>query len=157
VDVDVRLVGRIIFGLCLVGLTVLTVILFVTGVHKNEQINRLRQQGVRVTTTVSGCQGLLGGSGSNAAGYSCTGTFRFDGHRYTVSIPGSALYRPGTKIRGVADPGDWGLFSTVSILATEHSSGRVFVLPTILLVLLVLMVVAALVLRRRSRRKEPAP
>jgi hypothetical protein len=44
--------------------------------------------------------------------------------------------------------------STASVLATERSSGRVFILPTILLIALVLLV-GVVLLRRRSRVSVP--
>ncbi len=112
VDVDVRRVGRVAVGLCLVALAVVAAILFVVGAHKNAQITRLRQHGVPVTVTVTGCLGLLGGSGSNAAGYACKGRFVLDGHRYLESVPGNVLRPVGTKVRAVAAAGDPPLLST---------------------------------------------
>jgi hypothetical protein len=152
VDVDVRRVGRVFVALCLVALAVLAVVLFVVGVHKNSQINRLRQHGVAVQVTVSGCLGLLGGSGSNAAGYACRGTFTLGGHRYNESIPGNSLRRPGSKVRAVAVSGDPPLLSTARAVATERASANVFIVPTILLVVLVLLL-GVLVLRQRKRRQ----
>ena len=58
-------------GLVMVTLAVTAIVLTVAGIHSNDQINRLQTQGQPVTVTVTGCLGLLGGSGSNAAGYSC--------------------------------------------------------------------------------------
>lgn len=152
VDVDVRRVGRVVVALCLVALAVLVVVLFVAGVHKNSQINRLRQHGVAVQVTVSGCLGLLGGSGSNPAGYACRGTFTLDGHRYSESIPGNSLRPPGTKVRAVAVSGDPPLLSTAYAVATERASASVFIVPTILLVVLVLLA-GALLLRQAKRRR----
>jgi len=148
VEVDVRRVGRVVIGVCLVALAVLVVVLFVVGAHKNAQITRLHQDGVAVQVKVTGCLGLLGGSGSNAAGYACTGTFTLDGHRYREAIPGTALHPPGSRIRAVAVPGDPPLLSTARAVATEHASWSVFVVPAILLAVLVLLV-GALILRRR--------
>jgi biotin operon repressor len=156
VDIDVRKAGRVIVGLCLLALAVLVVVLFVAGVHKNAQINRLRQHGVPVTVTVSGCLGLLGGSGSNPAGYACQGTFTLDGHRYRESIPGNALRPPGTKVRAVAVSGDPPLLSTAHAVATDRASAGVFVVPSILLVILVVLV-GALVFRRRRMRSAASP
>ena len=73
VDVDVRRIARVGLVILLVGVTVLAVVLIVAGVHSNNQTNRLRNDGVPVTVTVTGCLGLLGGSGSNAAGDACQG------------------------------------------------------------------------------------
>ena len=154
VAVDARVVGRVVMAVCLVGLAVLAVVLMVAGAHKNAQINGLRQHGVPVIDTVSACSGLLGGSGSNAAGYRCRGTFTIAGRSYTEDIPGNVLYAPGSKVQVIADPDDPGLMTTPSVLATEHASSGVFILPAVLLVVLV-VTVGALALRRRSTRSLP--
>jgi hypothetical protein len=147
--VDTRRVGRVIVGLLLVTLAVLVVILFVAGAHKNTQISRLHDDGVAVAIRVSGCRGLLGGSGSNAAGYSCRGSFTLAGRRDNEALPGDTLHPPGTMLRGISVPGDPALVTTVGALATEHASAKVFILPTILALVLVVSV-AALILRRRT-------
>ena len=154
VDVDIRRAGRVAVVVGLMALAVTVVVLFTAGVQKNAQINRLRQHGVPVEVTVSGCLGLLGGSGSNAAGYACRGSFTFSGHRYSEAIPGNTHYRPGQKVRAVTDPDDPGLLSTAAIVAGERASASVFALPGSLLV--VLAVLVALVLRRR-RSPPPKP
>ena len=155
VDVNVRRAGRVVVALCLVTLAVLVVVLFVAGVHKNDQINRLRAHGVPVTVTVSGCLGLLGGSGSNPAGYACRGTFTLDGHRYSEDIPGNVLRPPGTKVEAVAVPDNPPLLSTRHDVATERASASVFVVPAILLAVLVLLLIAVVLRRRASSRRAP--
>jgi len=155
VDVDVRVAGRVVIGLCVVGLGVLVAALFVAGAHKNAQITNLRRHGVPVNVTVSRCLGLLGGSGSNAAGYACTGTFTLEGHRYSEAIPGDSIRAPGSTVRAVAVPGSPPLLSTAHEVAIEHASFGVFVVPTILLVVLVLLM-GVLILRRR-RKRAPSP
>ncbi len=147
-EVDVRRVGRAVVFLCLLGLAVLVTVLFVAGLQKNSQITRLRQQGVPVEVTMTGCIGLAGGSGSNLAGYECRGTFSLDGRRYSEVIPGNMFRRPGTTVAAVTVTGDAALVTTAASLETEHASAGVFVLPTMLLVVL-LVGVAAVVLRRR--------
>ncbi|MGA2035977.1 MAG: hypothetical protein ABSH04_00090, partial [Acidimicrobiales bacterium] len=63
VAVDARRVGRVVVGVCLVALAALVLVLFLAGIQKNAQINRLRKHGVAIDVTVSGCLGLMGGSG----------------------------------------------------------------------------------------------
>jgi hypothetical protein len=132
-------------------LAVLTVVFFVAGAHKNAQIDQLRHHGIDVVVTVQPCRGLLGGSGTNAAGYACRGSFTVGGHRYTEDLPGTTLYPPGSTLRAVTVPGDPALVVPLPVLAGEHTSMTVFILPTVLLVALLLMVVA--LLRRRRRRQ----
>ena len=155
VQFDGRRVARILVGGVLVTLAVLVVAFTVVGIHKNRQINQLRHDGVPVTFTVAGCLGLLGGSGSNAAGYSCHGTYVLDGHRYSERLPGSAFHAPGTTIRAAAVPGDPALVSPVSIVDAEHASWTVFILPAVLFVLLALAGGVVLLVRRRRATPEP--
>jgi hypothetical protein len=150
--VDTRAVARVAVGLLLVGLTVLVVILFVAGAQKNSQITRLRQHGVAVTITSSGCMGLLGGSGSNPAGYDCRGSFTLAGRRYNENIPGNTLHPPGELIRGVSVPGDPTLVTTARILAGEQASWRVYIVPTVLLIVLVGLGLLVRAVVRRGRR-----
>jgi hypothetical protein len=157
VQIDGRRVARILVGVVLATLAVLVVAFTVVGIHKNQQINQLRHDGVPVTFTVAGCLGLLGGSGSNAAGYSCHGTYVLDGHHYSERLPGAAFHAPGTRVRVVAVPDDPALVSPVSIVGAEHASWTVFVLPAVLFVVLVLVGSTVLLVRRRQvpeRAKE---
>jgi hypothetical protein len=151
VSVDGRRVGQVAIGIVLVTLLVLTIVFTVVGIHTNQQNDRLHNDGVPVTFTVAGCLGLLGGSGSNAAGYSCHGTYTLDGKTYAEQLPGDSFHRPGSAVPAVAVPGDPALVSPASIVATEHSSASVFVLPIILLVVLLALGAILLVLRRRRQ------
>jgi hypothetical protein len=162
VEVDSRRIGRVAVGILLATLAILAVVFTVVAVHTNNQDDRLHNDGVPVTFTVTGCLGLLGGSGSNAAGYSCRGTYSLEGHSYNEPLPGVAFHRPGSTVAAIAVPGDAALVSPASIVATEHSSAGAYVLPVILWVLLLLLVVLLLVLRRwrkatASADGPPAP
>jgi hypothetical protein len=149
VQVDRRRVAQAAIGIVLATLAVLAVVFTIVGVHTNQQDDRLHNDGVPVTFTVTGCLGLLGGSGSNAAGYSCRGTYSLQGRHYREPLPGNSFHRPGSTVAALAVPGDPALVSPASIVATEHSSAGVFVLPATLAAVLVLLVALLLVLRRR--------
>jgi hypothetical protein len=155
VEVDGRRAGRVALALALAALAAVAIVLFVAGADKNNQINRLRQHGVPTDMTVTTCRGLLGGSGSNAAGYACRASFTYNGRRYDVAIPGTTLLAPGATVRGVIDPDNPALVSTAGAVATEHASRRVFILPTVLVAVLVVMA-GALSVRRRRRHSHPA-
>jgi uncharacterized membrane protein len=150
--VDTRRLGRILIGLIMATLAVLVVVFTVVGVHHNQQDDLLHHDGVPVTFSVSGCLGLLGGSGSNAAGYSCRGSYTLDGRTYRVRLPGNDFHRPGAQVAALAVPGDPALVSPVSLARTERSSAGVFLVPVILFMILVLLV--ALVLFDRQRHKN---
>jgi hypothetical protein len=156
-NVDARRVGHVLLAAALVTLAVLVVVFSLAGAHRNDQISKLHSQGVKVEMTVTRCAVLLGGSGSNDAGHACRGAFTLDGHRYTEAIPGSAPYTAGQSLRIVVVPGDPALLSPVQVVAHEHSSWTVFVLPGILFIVLLLTVVGMLVVQRRQGKVgEPA-
>ncbi len=129
VDVDPRRALRVVIAVCLVALTLVAVVLLVAGANKNAQSISLHDHGVPVSVTVTGCLGLLGGSGSNGAGYACKGSYTFDGHRYLQAIPGTTLLHPGDVVQGVIVPTDPGLLSTPAAVAGQQASWRVFIAP----------------------------
>ena len=153
-DVDAGRVGMAALLLGVACLVAIIAVLFVAGADKNAQIDHLRQQGVPVEATVSGCIGLMGGSGSNQAGYDCKASFALEGRSYSDDLPGSVLYSPGARLRAVVVPTDPALLSTPRVLAAEQASGRVFVLPTALLAVLG-GIVGALLIKWRRRAGPP--
>lgn len=160
VDGDIRRFVGMAIVLCLAALAASTIALFVAGAHRNAQVARLRQDGVPVQVTVTSCLGQLGGSGSNAAGYTCSGSFVLDGRRYDETIPGLTLRPVGTTFRALAVPGDPALMAPVSQVAVERPSDKVYVLPAVLAGLSVAGTAGTLLLlRRRSAaggRGQPA-
>jgi hypothetical protein len=152
VTVDSRRVTRVFLGAGLAAVAALVITLFVAGVDKNAQITQLREHGIAVGITVTGCRGLLGGSGSNPVGYACSGTYTVDGRRYTKAIPGNTLLAMGTTVRGVSAQGDPALISTPRLLANEHASWKVFLLPTVIVVVALLLLGA--VVWQRMRRAD---
>ena len=152
VAVDPRRAARVAVVLALAALAAVTVVLAVAGAQKNAQINELRNNGVTIDMTVTRCSGLLGGSGSNAAGYACQGTYSFHGHRYTEAIPGNVLRIPGSRVRAVIAPSDPGLVSTASAVRTDQPSLRVFLAPLILGVVTVVATALAWRARRRGTK-----
>jgi hypothetical protein len=152
VDVDPRRAGWAVAGVCLVAVIATAVVLFVAGVNKNSQATNLQQHGVPVAVTVTGCQGLLGGSGSNAAGYACTGVYHYGGQHFTKTIPGIAFFRTGSVVRGVVVPSDPGLLSTPQAVANQRASWKVFIAPA---VLLLVALVGIAIMFRIARRNRP--
>lgn len=149
-SVDPRRAAQVVVGLILATLAVLGVVFIVVGINKNDQINQLKSQGVPVTYVVSRCLGLLGGSGSNGAGYACQGSYTLDGRRYFEDLPGTSYHAPGDRVVAVSVPSDPTLLSTPSILASDRASWNVFILPIVLLGVFLLLLLLVL-LRRRSR------
>jgi hypothetical protein len=155
VNVDIRRAGQVVVGVGLAALAVTGLILLIAGIHNNSQINRLRHHGVPVSVSVTTCLGLMGGTGQQGAGYSCTGTYTLDGTEYRQAIPGLAFHAPGSTIEGVAVPGDPKLLTTPDQLSRQHASWTAFIIPGLLL--LVVAVALVVLLLRRSRSLSPAP
>jgi MFS superfamily sulfate permease-like transporter len=157
VDVDFRRAGRVAVAALLLALAAAAAVLFVAGAQKNAEIIRLHDHGVGVEVTVTRCIGLMGGSGSNLAGYQCRGTFTLNGHRYDEALPGATPSLSGAAFQAVTDPSDPALLSTRSSVAAEHASWRVFALPVVVLMVMALIVVALAIKRRADRRTDRAP
>lgn len=151
VEVDVRRAVRVAVRTSLIVVANLTAALLAAGARKNAEITELREHGVRVEVTVSKCLGVLGGSGSNKAGYACRGTYAVGGHRYVEAIPGAGFDAPGAKVPAVTARSDPGLISTASDVVSEHASWRVLALPSVPLFALALAL-ALLAKRSRSAR-----
>jgi hypothetical protein len=149
--VDIRLVRRVGIVLCLALLAALSIALFTAGARRNNQIDTIHRHGVPVVMTVTGCTGLLGGSGSNPVGEVCRGSYTLGGHRYNEVIPGTTDRTPGSRLAAIAVPGDPSLVTTAHDAATEQASGRVFVLPGVLGGLFVALAAGWLLVRRRAR------
>ena len=151
VQVDAARAARLALTVGLVALVVTGAVLVVAGYRKNSQVDELRAGSVPVRVTVVHCLGLMGGSGSNAAGYECTGTYVVHGRTYVEGIPGSTYYPGGTVVAGVVPTGDAGLLSTPSAVAASHDSVVLYVVGGVLLGVAA-GIVAWLVLRRRRVR-----
>jgi hypothetical protein len=151
VSVDTARVGRIAVVLGLTAIVIVAAVLLVAGVRKNAQIDSLKAHPVPVDLTIAHCLGLMGGSGSNAAGYECTGTYTFDGRQYTEGVPGLVFHPAGTTVHGIVSDSDPGLFSTTQTVADEQASPARVVLPAVVLVV-TLALGAWLVVRVRRRR-----
>jgi len=133
VSVDPKRAGVVAGVLCVAALVVSGLVLLVAGAHQNAQITALKTRGQPAEATVVSCLGELGGSGSNGAGYSCRATYRVAGHEYRATLPGMGFSAPRTKVSIVVDGADPTLISTPRILASQHPSAQVFVLPLVLL------------------------
>ncbi|MHB1584530.1 MAG: hypothetical protein ACYC0E_12355, partial [Acidimicrobiales bacterium] len=149
VEVNARLVGKAAGVAAGAALLVTVLVLTVAGIQKNAEISELRSHGVAVDVHATGCIGLMGGSGSNLAGYQCSGWFSLGGRRHTATIPDGRLHPPGSVVRGVTVPTDPALLATAGQLATEHPSAKVFLAPGVLLAVVVIAGCVALALRRR--------
>jgi len=152
VQVDAARVGRVALVLLLVVLVVVGAVLLVAGYRKNSQVEDLRSHGVPVQVTVDHCLGLMGGSGSNTAGYECTGTYTVHGTAYVEGLPGSTFHADGATVAGEVPSDDPGLLSTPSTVATSHTTVTLYLVGGALLLVAVAIVVWLALRHRRGRR-----
>jgi hypothetical protein len=137
-----------------VGLLVCAGILLAAGLHENAQITDLKDHGVDVTVTFTGCIGQLGGSGSNAAGYVCRGSYRYQAVTYNRVIPGSIRRAPGSTAQVVIASDNPTLVSTTTALAAAQASDRVLIIPALLTV--AALALGTVTLRRARRHTTSA-
>ena len=151
-----RIGGRFWFVVCVfvfIVIAVFIVVSFITAVNDNVRMERLKTHGVPVVITVTSCTGHIGGSGSNAAGYTCYGTYRVHGVRYREIIGSKTTTSPtGATVRGVADPSRPSTVELASAVATSKPSDSHYVTPSILAAMFVAL--AFVIARRRSRIKQ---
>jgi hypothetical protein len=132
------------------------VVSFISATNDNARIDRLKNHGVAVTVTVTSCVGNIGGSGSNAAGYTCSGSYSVHGVRYQEVIGSkTTLSTAGTTVRAVADPSRPSTVELASSVAMSSSSFSDYVVP-ILLAILFLLLGLALLRRYRSLSRRAA-
>jgi len=115
-----------------VGLLASAGLLLAAGLHQRAQANDLEAHGVHALMTVTGCVGLLGGSGSNAAGYACRGTYRYRGVTYAQAVPGNIRRAPGSMVQVVIASDDPELVSAPGTVALHRSLASLVVIPSLL-------------------------
>jgi hypothetical protein len=131
------------------------VVSFVAAANGNARIDRLKTQGVPVVVTITSCTGHIGGSGSNAAGYTCYGKYRVRGEHYQEVIGSKTTSSPtGVTVRGVADPSHPSTIALASAVAASSPSDTVYVIPIVLAILL--MILTGLVITRTRVRQKKA-
>jgi hypothetical protein len=114
------------------ALAVLAIALTVDAFRQDTRNQRLRERGVAVQVTVTGCVGTATGTGITVNGFTCRGSFSLDGHRHVDVIGGSSgLYAVGDVLQGVTDPGSPSILSTAQALRTSPSRSRPFILAAI--------------------------
>ena len=158
VEVDSRRIVRWAGLLCVLALAGVVIALTISAVGDNSRQTRLKEHGVPVEVTVTGCVGIGSGIGQATAGYTCRGSYSLDGNEYTAVIRGANDALPaGDVLQGVTVRGDPGLLSTASAAAKQHSSWTPFVTPIVLGAITVVLAIGLFVWTSRYRRGRSEP
>ena len=154
-----RIGGRFWFAsgaILLTAFAMAITVIFISAAHDNSRIERLKTNGVPVVVTVSDCVGNIGGSGSNASGYTCRGAYRVKGVSYQEIIGSkSTLSSVGSTVSGIADPERPSTIELASAVARSSTSTSAYVVASVLAILFVALTL--LLLRRLRTSRRPAP
>ncbi len=157
-QVDTGRVVRVLVAIALVGLITLAAVLTASATSQNSRLNRLRNQGVPVQMTVTGCVAISSGIGMSVKYWECRGSYTLGGHSYNEVIGGSRAHLgDGQVVEAIAVPGHPALVSTSANLPQGRSSWTTYVPPIILAVLGVAGALGLMLWSRRRRRLRPEP
>lgn len=151
---------RIAGAICLVLVAVAILVSFLSVRNDNARLERMRANGIPVTVTVLNCVGNIGGSGSNAAGYTCHGRYRLDGTTYHEIIGAmTTFWTSGSEVKGVVDPSQHSTVMQASALESRRTSPKSYLVDELLTAVFLALAVAFLRSTRRpssSRVKQAA-
>lgn len=133
------------------------IVSFISTAHDNSRIERMKFRGVPVSVTVTRCTGNIGGSGSNAAGFTCAGGYTVAGTTYHELIGSMTTFaRPGTELRGVADPSKLTTVVLSSALSKSEASLAAYI-PAGLILAALIGLTTWFIESTRRRAATPAP
>ena len=154
-----RIGGRFWFAtgaLLLTAFAVVIIVSFISATNDNSRIHRLKTRGVSVVVTVTNCVGNIGGSGSNASGYTCHGSYLVKGANYQEVIGSkSTLSSVGSKVQGIADPAHPSTIELASAVARSSTSPSVYVVPSVLALFFIALTLIFFRRLRTSRLRPP--
>jgi hypothetical protein len=139
---------RFLAGVAAVVLIALAIETAVSAANQNSRAAKLRNNGIPVEVTITGCTGISSGIAQAVQYYQCRGTYTLDGRQYNEVIGGIRASLPqGQRVPAVTVRTDPALVA----IATTVKDGSY--IPTIVLGALGVMLLLGLLLR--SRRPGP--
>jgi hypothetical protein len=128
------------------------VVSFVAITNNNSRVDRMKSRGIAVEVTVTNCAGNLGGSGSNGAGYTCSGYYTVGRVTYREPIGSMVTFAAsGTRVRGVVDPSHHGTVVLASAVLTSVASRSAYLATGLLTLVLIVLTLVFLRVARRTR------
>jgi glycine C-acetyltransferase len=144
---------------CILTLAVIAAVVGAQTASDNSRASHLRSHGQQVQVTLKSCFGIAGGTGITYLGFSCTGTFELNGHRFTEAFDGTnKAHFAGQVATAIVDPShpsSVDLADTKSEAARPSNSGYVGAGSCALVALILLGLM--LRLRRRAQGSAATP
>lgn len=154
VQLNPRRLAGVLVWLLVATLAGLAVYFAVAGARQNSQLKALRDKGVAVQATVTGCHSISSGVGMGIEYWQCTGSYSLGGRSFAGVINGSRkLLEMGTQVQAVAVAGRPDLLSTVSSVGRARGAGAQYGAAIGLGVAALVVGGGSLALVSRSRRR----
>jgi hypothetical protein len=147
---------RVVLATIVLSLVGVTIGLGIEAAHHQSRTQRLHDHGVPVSITVTGCLGLVSGTGITPSTYICHGSFTLDGRSYDESIHDSPnLLKVGHHVAGVDDAGTPSDLTLAGSVGSAQSTWQIYA-NTIWLAIASLVVAGIGVLLLRRAPRAPA-
>ena len=152
--VNTRKVVGVLVWLLVATLLGLAVYFALSGSSRDSRLTLLRDRGVAVQATVTGCTAVSSGIGMGIEYWDCRASYALGGHRFSAQLGGNRrLLDAGTAVAAVAVPGHPGLLWTAAGVRSGQSSTASYAAAVALGGAGVLVGAArAFVVRRRRRQ-----
>jgi hypothetical protein len=129
-DVNGGRVIKVLLAACLLGLVIVTVVLTISAARQDSRSDRLKNEGIPVVATVTGCEGVGASINVGVEYYVCRATYSLDANAYNEVLGGNrADIDPGTRVQAVAVPGSPALVATARSVDKPLSTWAPYVTP----------------------------
>jgi hypothetical protein len=148
---------RVVLATIVISLLGVTIGLAIEAAHHQSRTQRLHDHGVPVTITVTGCLGLVSGTGITPSTYICHGSFTLDGRRYDEPIHESPdLLTVGHHFAGVDDAGSPSDLTLAGSVGSAQSTWQIYANTVWLAIASLVVAGIGLLLLRRAPRAPAA-
>jgi len=156
VPVSGRKLAGVLVWLLVAALLGLAVYFALSGSSRDSRLTLLRDRGIAVQATVTGCTAVSSGVGMGIEYWDCRGSYSLDGRRFSAPLGGNRrLLDAGSTVAAVTVPGHPGLLWTAAGVRRGQSSTASYAAAVALGGAGVLVGAARVFALRRRRRLDP--
>jgi hypothetical protein len=157
VAISPRVLAVVLAGICIALLVAFAAYYGFAANRQSSNIAALRNRGVPVEATITGCVAVSSGVGMGIEYWQCRGSYTLEGRTFNEQLNGSRSFvETGRVVAAVAVPGDPGLLSTASSVRGRHNSTGSYIVSGVLGALAVVGAGGLLALRKSGRRRASA-